>query len=117
MTERHHVVASDDIPEGGRVVVDIDGKEIGVFNVDGEFYAVANYCTHQGGPLCEGRLGGTMSVDDEYELQWERQGRILSCPWHGWGFDVTTGEHVARSGYRIPVYDVVEEEGQVYVEF
>ena len=57
-------------------MVQAGGKTIALFNIDGTFYAVDNACTHRGGPLGEGRVDGT----------------IVTCPWHGNRFDVTTGQ-------------------------
>ena len=54
-TKRHVVARVADIPPGERLIVDIAGRSIGVFNVDGRFYALRNSCPHQGGPLCLGR--------------------------------------------------------------
>ena len=64
------------IPPGTGKVVQAGGKTIALFNVDGTFYALDNACTHRGGPLGEGRLAGT----------------VVTCPWHGNQFDVTTGQ-------------------------
>ena len=57
-------------------MVDVDGKEIALFNVGGSFHAIDNACTHVGGPLCEGEISGSEVI----------------CPWHGGMFDVTTGQ-------------------------
>ena len=113
--DRHYVAGADELGPGDRVIVEIDGREICVFNVDGEFHALANYCVHQGGPACEGLLSGTLAVDDDFELVYSREGRVLSCPWHGWEFDVTTGEHLSHTGYRLPTYDVEVEDDGIYV--
>lgn len=112
---RHHVIAADKLGDGERVIVDIRGREIAVFNVDGEYHAVLNYCVHQGGPLCEGLLDGTLTVDDDWEWTYSCEGKIISCPWHGWEFDITTGEHLSHSDYRVPIYNVVVDSGEIYV--
>lgn len=115
--DRHRVGRADELDDGERVIVDVDGIEIAVFDVDGEYHAVLNYCVHQGGPACEGALMGTLDVDDSPEraLSYERDGRVVSCPWHGWEFDVTTGEHIAPTGYELPTYDVVVDDGDLYL--
>jgi len=113
---RHHVVSTDELESTDRVIAEIQGREIAVFDVDGEYYAVANYCVHQGGPACEGLLSGTVSMSDEMELTYDREDEIVACPWHGWEFDVKTGKHLARSNYALPTYDVVVEDGEIYVE-
>ena len=63
------------LPSGQARTVEIDGKAIALFNVDGEFYALDNACPHRGGPLGDGDLAG----------------KEVTCPWHGWTFDVPTG--------------------------
>ena len=83
-----------DIPPGERKLVDAGGRSIGVFNVEGTFYALRNTCPHQGAPLCRGSIGGTFEPSSPGEYVWGRQGRILRCPWHGWEFDLTTGQSV-----------------------
>lgn len=112
----HHVIAADDIGDGERVIVEIAGREIAVFHSNGEFHALSNYCTHQGGPACEGLLGGTLDVDEDNELVWTCEDEIVACPWHGWEFDITDGTHTASDDYRLPTYDVHVRDGDVYVE-
>lgn len=120
MTE--HIVAEEsEIPKGERVIVDVEGKEIGVFNVKGEYYAVLNWCVHQGGPCCEGTVDGTYSATFdrdtlEVDLQWVKEDEILSCPWHGWEYDLTTGECLSNNRYTIPQYPVSISDGDVIVE-
>lgn len=111
------VCSTDDLDPGERIIVDAGGREIAVFNVKGEYVAVANYCVHAGGPVCEGKLSGTVTASvDEWEYDWEREGEILACPWHGWEFDLLTGEHLSDPSYRLLTYDVTVSDGTVYVE-
>ena len=63
---RHVVCAADELPPGSRTIVEIDGRSIGVFNVDGELFAIRNSCPHRGAPLCEGTIGGTMLPSDPH---------------------------------------------------
>ena len=90
----HVVAATVEIPPGARKIVELEGRSIGVFNIEGEFYALRNACPHQGAPLCLGSLGGTMMESEPGEYVWAREGQILRCPWHGWEFDVTNGQSV-----------------------
>lgn len=113
--ELEYVTAVDDFDEGERVLVEVRGREIAVFNVGGEFYALANYCVHQGGPVCEGVLSGTLTKQGD-GIAYVREGEIISCPWHGWEFDIKSGEHLARSKYTIPSYEVVVHRGDVYLK-
>lgn len=114
---RHYVVAADELDDGERVVVDVQEREVCVFNVDGEFHAVSNFCIHQGGPACEGDVVGVVTQDDDGGLQYERDGEFVCCDWHGWKFDVKTGRNAAMpEEYRLPTYEVVVDDGDVFVE-
>lgn len=113
--ELEYVTAVENIDHGERVLVEIRGREIAVFNVNGEFHALANYCVHQGGPVCEGALSGTLTQSGE-EVTYVREGEIVSCPWHGWEFDIKSGEHLARDKYKVPTYDVVVHRGELYLD-
>src|SRR5437773_607968 len=103
-----HVVATvDEIPPGGRKIVDVNGLSVGVFNLAGEFFALRNRCPHQGGPLCEGLQWSavTASVPGEIELDGGRD--MIACGWHGWEFDVRTGQSWADPQHlRVRRYDV-----------
>ncbi|MGH2459485.1 MAG: Rieske (2Fe-2S) protein [Chloroflexota bacterium] len=88
-----YVVASvDDIQPGARKIVEVAGRSIGIFNLGGEFFALRNRCPHQGGPLCEGKLWGLLEATAPGEFSFTRPGEILTCGWHGWEFDVRTGQ-------------------------
>lgn len=88
-----HVVASvDEIPPGSHKIVEVAGREIGVFNVSGRFFAVRNRCPHMAGPLCEGYVSGAVTSDGPGDYRFDREGEILRCPWHQWEFDMRTGQ-------------------------
>lgn len=108
-----HVVAKvDDIPVGERKIVEVAGRSIGVFNVHGEFYALRNRCPHQGGTLCEGQLSGFATATVPGQYAYTRHGEILRCPWHGWEFDVKTGQSwLDPECMRVKRYDVHVEKG------
>jgi nitrite reductase (NADH) small subunit len=95
-----HIVATiDEIPIGQRKTVQIEGRSIGIFNINGEFYALRNVCPHQGAQVCLGSVGGMTVCGDKAsgtlkELRLEKQGEILRCPWHGWEFDIKTGKSI-----------------------
>ncbi len=89
---RHVVAAARDIPPGGRRLVTVRGRPIAVFNIKGEFFALLNRCPHQGGSLCEGAITGLVLADQPGEYRYERVGEIIRCPWHGWEFDIRTGQ-------------------------
>ena len=84
-------------PGCGRTV-NLNNKDIALFNIDGTFYAIDNTCAHRGGPLGEG----------------DCKGKIVTCPLHGWQFDVTTGDCVVNPS-KVTKYDVKIEGTDVYV--
>lgn len=117
---RHVVCDEDDLSNGDRVVVELEGKDIGVFKVDGEYFAYVSWCLHQGGPCCEGEVSGTMDASFdrgslEVKLEWSKEGEILLCPWHAWEYDIRTGECRSREG-RLISYSVCVEDGEVVVD-
>ncbi|MGN6359529.1 MAG: Rieske (2Fe-2S) protein [Thermomicrobiales bacterium] len=114
--ERRWPVATiDEIAPGGRKLIEIKGHSIGVFNVNGTFVAALNSCPHELAPVCLGRVGGTTLTSAPGEYCWGRQGEILACPWHGWEFDLLTGEALADRKYRLRRYPVSVEDGTVFV--
>lgn len=116
--EKHKVASLNELQtDGSRVITTIKGKEISIFRIDGEYHAVANYCPHQSGPLCEGKLTGHMtSGEDGWELEYDKEGKIIRCPWHSWRFDVATGSNIQAEKYKVPTFDVTVEEEDIYVK-
>ena len=89
---RHIVAAVDEIPPGGRKLVEADGKKIVVFNLGGEFFALLDRCPHQGSALSGGILCGLTLSDEPGRYHFSRAGEMLRCPWHNWEFDIRTGK-------------------------
>ncbi len=114
---RHVVGRAADFPPGTHRVVRVGRAEVGVFNVGGRFYALPNVCTHQFGPLCEGGVNGTTACNAAtgWRFAWVREGEIVTCPWHGLEFDITTGRSLASPKLRVRTYPVTVEDGQVTV--
>lgn len=77
MSKWTRIAHVDDCPPGCGIECILDGQIVALFNIDGAYYACEGVCPHQGGPLAKGCLAGT----------------VVACPWHGWQFDVITGEH------------------------
>jgi nitrite reductase/ring-hydroxylating ferredoxin subunit len=108
----HRVARVSELGPGTRKVIDVGGRSIGVFNVNGAYYALRNRCPHQGGPLCLGSIGGTAAASAPGEYRWERDGEILRCPWHGWEFEIATGRSVFDpERTRVRSYDVSVSKG------
>lgn len=108
---------SDFAENGSRIIREIDGIEIAVFRLEDEYYAVANFCPHQAGPLCEGQLLGDLrGSGDGYSFTYDKQERVISCPWHGWQFDITSGESLQSDQYSVPTYEVTVEGEEIYID-
>ena len=93
-SRKKKVCRVDELKPGERKIITVNNKSIGVFNIDGEFYAIQNVCPHHFAPLCEGELTGEITSDEVGEFNMQRDGEIIRCPWHGWKFDIKSGESV-----------------------
>jgi nitrite reductase (NADH) small subunit len=117
MATPHVVCAAADLPPGSRRIIEVDGRSIGVFNVDGELYALRNSCPHRGAPLCEGTIGGTMLPSDPHVYRYGLDNRLLRCPWHGWEIDLKTGRPaLIDAPGRVRTYAVAERDGQIVID-
>ena len=97
----------EELPPGSRRVVGAGRYGIGVFNVGGRYRAFLNSCPHAGAPLCLGRVTGLPRATGPGEpVEWTRDGEILRCPWHGWEFDLMTGETVTEPVVRVKQFAV-----------
>ncbi|MGB1249072.1 MAG: Rieske (2Fe-2S) protein [Candidatus Promineifilaceae bacterium] len=108
MTKEHIVASVDQLAEGEKLIVEVNGREIGIFNVKGEYYALLNYCFHQGGPLCKGAVTGRVIADAEsnWQRRWVQDGEILRCPWHFMEFDIKTGKSIIYPERGVRTYTV-----------
>jgi 3-phenylpropionate/trans-cinnamate dioxygenase ferredoxin subunit len=103
---RHVICKSVDLPPGERKMVDVAGRSIGIFNVEGQLHAIKNRCP-QGAELCRCTVGGTMLPAGPGEYEYGLEGRVLRCPWHFWEFDITTGKMLFVPGrMRVKTYQV-----------
>jgi nitrite reductase/ring-hydroxylating ferredoxin subunit len=89
---KHVVAAASDLPSGSRKLVTVKGRPIVVFNLSGEFFALINHCPHQGAGLCDGEITSLVTSERPGEFHLSRTGEIIRCPWHGWEFDIRTGQ-------------------------
>jgi nitrite reductase/ring-hydroxylating ferredoxin subunit len=112
---RHVVCATDDLPPGERVIVEVRGRSIGVFNVGGRFYALHNRCPHKRGALCEGPITGTVLPTRDRDFPYGREGEIVRCAHHGWEFEIATGQAIADPRIRARTFPVEVEGGDVVV--
>jgi NAD(P)H-dependent nitrite reductase small subunit len=100
MSQFVRAIAVADLPPGQATEVTVEGESVALFNVGGTFHALVNRCPHRGGPLGQGFLDGAE----------------VSCPWHNWTFNVTTGENVVSAEMKVPRHEVKVEDGHVFVK-
>jgi nitrite reductase/ring-hydroxylating ferredoxin subunit len=107
----------EDFPAGRWTTVEVDGREVGIFNGEERFFAVRNKCPHEGAPLCVEPPAGTMLPSAPGRYEYGLEGRVLTCPWHGWQFDLENGEMVFGTGTRrLTTYRVEARDGVLYVD-
>lgn len=93
------VATTQEIPAGQGKTVEVEGKQIALFNIEGSFHAIDNTCLHRGGPLGEGML----------------EGSTVTCPWHGWQYDVKTGQNCMNPEMKVGCYQVKTEGEDILV--
>ncbi len=114
---RHVIAPVDELPPGTRKFLTIDERPIAIFNIKGEFFGLLNRCPHQGAALCEGPLIGLAQSSDPGEIEYTRLGEIIRCPWHGWEFDIRTGQsYCDPKRFRARAYPVNVEPGASVVK-
>ena len=99
MDEFVKVAKVTELAPGEKMLVEYDGDDVGLFNIDGAYYAISDVCTHDGGPLVEGELVGSHIV----------------CPRHGARFDVKTGDYTMPAFAPVPLYDVKIEGEDIFI--
>jgi nitrite reductase (NADH) small subunit len=96
----HRIASVAECPPGVCLEVVAGERVVALFNVGGEFFALDGVCPHQGGPLGQGELSGC----------------VVTCPWHGWQFDVRTGQHQLSRNVVQPRFEIKVEQGAVWVD-
>ena len=95
------VAASEELQEGKALVVQVEGRTVALFRVEGRCYAIANACPHRGGPLAQGEV----------------KGHVVTCPWHGWTWDVRTGANVRIPALKkVECFAVTEADGEILID-
>ncbi len=100
MSELIRVAKTEEVEEGKGIVVEVKDKCLAVFKLNNAFHVIDNTCLHRGGPLGEGDV----------------EGDVVTCPWHGWEYNVKTGQCVNNPSSHVRSYPAVVENGEVKVE-
>lgn len=121
MTEEIYVGKKAEFEDGSRKIVEVNNREVCVILKDDEYFAYENYCYHQGGPACEGQLLAKVEAvlaEDKTLIQetYSDQEMHIVCPWHGWEYELKTGECVTNRRIRLKSYEVLLTEEDIYVK-
>jgi nitrite reductase/ring-hydroxylating ferredoxin subunit len=118
MSKKPHVVArASEVPPGERKRVEIGRRAIALFNLDGEFFAIGDTCPHEFGSLCKGKLVGLAESDEPGKYRFSRSGEFVKCPWHGWEFDIRTGQsYCDPAAVRVRSFDASVAKGEDIVK-
>lgn len=113
-----HVVAKvEDVPLGSSRLVHAQGRAIAIFNVDGDYYGIADACPHQGGSLSAGVTVGLTVSDAPGRYLHSGDRRMVRCPWHAWEFDLRTGRsHCDPRMMRVRSYALAVVPGEAVEE-
>ena len=115
MAAKHYACATWEVPAAAAKIVRLESRSIGIFNVDGAYHALLNVCPHRGAALCEGPVSGTTCPTDGRDFVYGRANEIIRCAWHGWEFDIRTGEFLVNPRIKARTYPVTVEEEAIYV--
>ena len=105
-----------EFPDGQVTAVSIGRSEIGIIRWNGKIYAISAVCTHQGGPLCRGVLAGRLTALSPGDMTVQDAAPVIACPWHGWEFDVESGEAIWDPNQRVRIYPVYIAGDRVLVD-
>lgn len=114
MTKRYKLFPKSELDPGERRFVSVRGTEIAVFNLGGSYFALENECPHQGGPVCDGETHTAIGNGHEERIVLDKERLILTCPWHGWSFEIATGDHPSGD-YSINTFEVEVVGDELYL--
>lgn len=106
--------ASEVAPDAAKIVI-IGRLSVGVFKLNDGFHALLNVCPHKGAALCEGPVCGTTKATDSREFVYDRAGELVRCAWHGWEFDIRTGEFLVDKTVKARSFPVTVEGDDVFL--
>jgi len=111
------VAALSEFPPGERRIVSVGGRSIGVFRIGERFYGIRNRCPHQGGPLCLGHVLGDAVADEPGRARVSENPLRIACPWHGWEYDLASGQSfIGGSEPGVKSYGVELEPGRALAD-
>ena len=116
MAQPNFVCNEAEVTQGAARIVKVRSLSIGLFRTgDGRIRALLNVCPHRGAPLCEGPQCGTTESIDDFEFNYVRDNDIVRCAWHGWEFDIATGQSLVDPNVKARTLPVEVNDGKVFV--
>lgn len=106
---KRFIIGPANMQPGARRIITVEGRSIGLFNVNGSYYALHNRCPHMGGPLCEGPITGTAMPTEKTEFVYGMENELIRCAWHGWEFEIKSGRNLTSDKMRARTYPVTVE--------
>jgi nitrite reductase/ring-hydroxylating ferredoxin subunit len=115
--QRYDAGPLEELPLGRFRIVELPLGAVGLLRTaGGSVHAVRNRCPHMGAPICRGHVGGTAVPSEPDEIRWGMAGEVLRCPWHGFEFNIASGENLfGITRARLRKYEVQIDHGRVYV--
>jgi nitrite reductase/ring-hydroxylating ferredoxin subunit len=114
---KHVVAPTAAVAPRGMKLVSVGGREIGIFNLGGDYFSLLNRCPHAGASLCSGQIIGLALSDEPGKYRLDRPGEMIRCPWHGWEYDIRTGQSWCDpQKVRVPRFDVASQAGAEIVK-
>ncbi|WP_343559608.1 Rieske (2Fe-2S) protein [Kiloniella sp. b19] len=115
MAEKHFACKAEQVSAEKATIVSVNNLSVGVFKLDDGFHALLNVCPHKGAALCEGPQCGTTRETDKEEFVYDKAGELVRCAWHGWEFDIRTGEFLVDPKIRARSFPVTVEDDDLFV--
>lgn len=119
---KHFLCPASEITTDHHKVFQIGRHNFGVFIVEGKYHGIRNNCPHQGGPLCEGagvfdEISAEVTDDRKVREFVKSEKSLVACPWHGFEFDIRTGQCMVRQDWKVKTYDIYKDDkNDLYVE-
>ncbi|CAN7414103.1 Rieske (2Fe-2S) protein [Rhizobium sp. LjRoot254] len=115
MAEKFYACKASEVAADAATIIKLRNLSVGIFKVKGDFFAMLNVCPHRGAALCEGPVCGTSASTDRHEFRYERRGELVRCAWHGWEFDIRTGEFIVDPKIKARTFPVTVEGDDIFV--
>ncbi|RVL66406.1 Rieske (2Fe-2S) protein [Sinorhizobium meliloti] len=115
MASKQFACKASEVPADAAKIIKLGNLSLGIFRVGDGYHALLNVCPHKGAALCQGPICGTTKQTDKAEFVYERAGELVRCAWHGWEFDIRTGEFLVDPRVKARTFPVSVESEDIFV--